>query len=670
MVDVVLVVAADGEDDAVRTVNAGSLGTWTPMQQSKLPRGYQLEAWECKFLTAEKKPLTIVLSRAPAQRTESTTKIATELVRHFEPICLAMCGVCGGRPNWTRLGDVVIASLLYKFGAGRNTSRTSSDGTSQRRHAPVIVTYNLDGAWRQAAERFQVEGDWLATRPIERERQADWLIHELGQGRNPRNSPDRKRRCADWSAVLASLRDQDLLEGDSIALTEAGRIRAQRIDDDNPDGIPEPSHTPINVIVAPFGTSDNLEARAGIWEDLEHNQSGVAALDMEAWAIGLVAQECRIPIAIVGKGVMDFADEKREYGYRDFAARASAEVIIGLIRKQIDKNEGFTKRVAQRETATTLSPAARSLLARVHDLLIAGKEYSVPADFVRESKAISAEEAALHKALRELRTARCIDGDGRWLPGKAVTLTDGGRHIAQYLASLADTSLVAGGRARDVASVSATMTIVVETMAPFSLADLVNRVRDMRSHLTMPLFNRPEVLTEGLRWGSADGRTLEVGLNGRIAYKADASAAAHLRKDEPNGDWGDEAMPGVSVLALLKGALSLARFAVELCKPGTSLSIAVSLEGVKGKVLSFDEMDRALRPIERVWHYTFWNHDSQPCRVTSIKSSPHSLMGTTRQDACLGVFEDIAAFFLFNTGQSMAHPRTIMRKLLEEVDAL
>jgi nucleoside phosphorylase len=35
------------------------------------------------------------------------------LVEAYKPQCLAMCGVCAGRPGEVELGDVIVADVLW-----------------------------------------------------------------------------------------------------------------------------------------------------------------------------------------------------------------------------------------------------------------------------------------------------------------------------------------------------------------------------------------------------------------------------------------------------------------------------------------------------------------------------------------------------------------------------
>jgi nucleoside phosphorylase len=49
---------------------------------------------------------------------ESSSFAGGALSGHFAAQCLAMCAVCAGRPEWTSLGDVIIADRVYRYDVG------------------------------------------------------------------------------------------------------------------------------------------------------------------------------------------------------------------------------------------------------------------------------------------------------------------------------------------------------------------------------------------------------------------------------------------------------------------------------------------------------------------------------------------------------------------------
>lgn len=320
--DVVIVTAAEGEDDAVRAIRGGALTEWT----NRLgPGAFSVQT--CEFESSSGHPLTVVLARAHEQRAEATATMATALLEEYRPRCLAMCGVCAGRPEWTELGDVIVADRIYRYDAGARV-----DG---RVALHDVATYNLDADWKQAAESFRVppSAAWLSGRPYTLAAQSQWLLAELRAGRDPKTSPERDSRCHDWPEVLEDLWKRGSLARNTLGLTAEGTAEIDRILLLHHGSLP--NRPPLKIHVGPLGTGNNLVIDDTIWDELEVQQSHVRGLDMEASAIGVVGHVWKVPNTIVVKGVMDFAERKRARYFRPFAARAAAEVLVAFLRDRL-----------------------------------------------------------------------------------------------------------------------------------------------------------------------------------------------------------------------------------------------------------------------------------------------------------------------------------------------
>lgn len=337
-VDLLIVVGADREDDAVQAVAAGGQSTWRAISPTLLPSGYGLPVHTRTFVSAQGHALRVALTRAPVQRGTATAAVAAVLIDHLRPVCLAMCGVCAGRPQWTRLGDVIIADRVYRYAGRQLTDRRVLDST----------TYNLHLAWRQAAERFTVpQGPWIDERPVERQRQEEWILLKLADRKNPTEPPDElKANGIDWEQAIAGLWGRGLVMQGDLELTPAGRTEARRLQVLYPRGLPKAP--PPRVHVGPVATLDDLVARDGIWQELEQSQGMIHGLDMEASDVGFVGFFQNVPRVVVAKGVMDYAEPERQYGFRSFAARAAAEVLLGFVRQHIDDVAEFRQRIGER----------------------------------------------------------------------------------------------------------------------------------------------------------------------------------------------------------------------------------------------------------------------------------------------------------------------------------
>jgi nucleoside phosphorylase len=320
--DVVIVTAAEGEDDGVRAVRGGALTEWANRAG---PGAFSVQS--CVFESSSGHPLNIVLARAHEQRAEATATMATALLEEYRPRCLAMCGVCAGRPGWTELGDVIVADRIYRYDAG-----TRVDGRLARHD---VATYNLDADWKQAAERLTVPSSavWLSERPYTLAAQSQWLLAELRAGRDPETSPERDSRCHDWRDVLEDLWKRGALVRNTLTLTAKGTAEIDRVLLLHHGSLP--NRPPFKIHVGPFGTGNNLVTDDAIWDEIVIQQSHVRGLDMEASAIGVVGHVWKVPNTIVVKGVMDFAERKRARYFRPFAARAAAEVLMAFLRDRL-----------------------------------------------------------------------------------------------------------------------------------------------------------------------------------------------------------------------------------------------------------------------------------------------------------------------------------------------
>jgi nucleoside phosphorylase len=71
------------------------------------------------------------------------------LVHDLKPRCVAMCGVCAGRPKeGVGLGDVVAADRLYYHDTGKQLA----DKVQQD-----LTTYNLRPEWKVALEEMALK---------------------------------------------------------------------------------------------------------------------------------------------------------------------------------------------------------------------------------------------------------------------------------------------------------------------------------------------------------------------------------------------------------------------------------------------------------------------------------------------------------------------------------
>jgi nucleoside phosphorylase len=349
-IDALIITTADGEDDAVRSVTRGAINEWRRVRSQGF-KGILFDHWQGAFQPAHKldTPLTFALAPAFQMGTDTAALMTGLLAERLAPECVAMTGVCAGRPGWTELGDVVIADRVYRFDVGE-TVRAAGE---KPRLSSDLLTYPLRPDWKQLAKSLSLPADasWLNERPPTIDHQELWCLHELLQGADPVRAPRRVARCPDWSSVVTSLQVRRLIHLDrqgQARLSVQGRRHIQRVLFVGAGQLP--AARPWRIHVGPLGTGSRLMRDAGIWQTLTGDQRSIRGLDMEASVAGLAGLVQDIPWMVV-KGVMDFGSPDRDDRFRSFASRAAAEVLIEFLRRALPQRRVESARRAERKGA-------------------------------------------------------------------------------------------------------------------------------------------------------------------------------------------------------------------------------------------------------------------------------------------------------------------------------
>jgi tetratricopeptide (TPR) repeat protein/nucleoside phosphorylase len=285
------------------------------------------------------RPLRVAVAQAGDMGAVSATNALLPLVRKYGPRCVAMSGVCAGRPQKTNLGDVIAAERLFFHDTGKKLP----DEVQQD-----LRTHNLREDWKVALEHFDFAGrfrdeKWWKSRPVPYEWQENWVLAKLNEGvADPSQLPECDERCPQWEKVIESLwRSGDVREG-SLSLTDKGRERIERIlikyRNRLPDTSPSGTLLPFKVHIAPMGSGNQVVEDRRIWSFISEHMRKTLGLEMEAAALGALAhaQRDRNLDALVMKGVMDFANHGRDDQFKEFAARASAECLLAFLREHLD----------------------------------------------------------------------------------------------------------------------------------------------------------------------------------------------------------------------------------------------------------------------------------------------------------------------------------------------
>jgi len=155
-IDVLIVTAADGEDEAVKEI----FGTdWLPM--NPIPQVGLI--WDKITLISKKgRRFTVGLVRSD-MGTESAGTIASIMIQYLRPSFVTMCGICAGHPDDTKFGDVIIADEVFRYDS-KSTKRLDDGAVDEKFN---ISTHQIATPWWQLAkQRLKINGVKIHIGPI------------------------------------------------------------------------------------------------------------------------------------------------------------------------------------------------------------------------------------------------------------------------------------------------------------------------------------------------------------------------------------------------------------------------------------------------------------------------------------------------------------------------
>jgi nucleoside phosphorylase len=313
LIDALIITALPRELEAAEAAGNRLGGVeWQPQTAGSLP-----------YLAGKFGPLAIALARPVRMGPRVTGPLATTLTDLLQPRCLAMSGVCAGNPAECAPGDVIVASSAYEYDEGLQTA-----GGFQGDHQQ----YPQDTRWIRAAQDFDPT-ELPSFGPATEESSRIWLLERLLRGQDPRLHPARERyfprgtwahRLEKWAAAgLITFADGVL------ALTPAGGTTIRHLLARDVDG---PDRLPFAVLDGPMASGSAVQRDEGVWNRLRSmGVRKLLGLEMEAATVATVAHQRHVPHWLVAKGVMDHADLSKDDRFKEFAARASAEVLFTLL---------------------------------------------------------------------------------------------------------------------------------------------------------------------------------------------------------------------------------------------------------------------------------------------------------------------------------------------------
>lgn len=324
--DVLIVCALKDEYDAVKCVEEGLVGDGWVERPS-------VGGWLASFATfhsVDGHPFHVCATFGAQMGREHNQALAAAFANALCPQLIGMTGICAGRRGKVNLGDVIFADRVWSYDAGKLTV----DDLGAMRFQGDPIVYSPPDVWVQRLRALSPAfGEWQDLRPqLPLEWQEEWVLRVLADQRDPRNDAEFAKRCPDWSDVIARLREKSLVE-QSLELSDAGRAFIDEARLSHPSQPPTSAGYALHV--APIATGAAVQEDPNIFDKLSGSMRKVLGLDMEASAIGALAKSLSVPF-IVAKGVSDCGDPLKDDRYRLFAARASAECFLDLVRRAYD----------------------------------------------------------------------------------------------------------------------------------------------------------------------------------------------------------------------------------------------------------------------------------------------------------------------------------------------
>ncbi len=341
--DVLIITALLDELEAVLAFGEGGKARWAKLKD---PDGFPFHYRE---LPRERgaEPLRIAAASFDEMGGTMTAARATALIKHLDPACLAMCGICAGNKKDVALGDVIVADRVFRYDSGKSVARRGKGGKRSEEFFHDIKTYNLEDTWRVDAAYFAREAaawaaDLVKDRPLSLEAQQRWLLRALYDHKQkgavaPHEHPDREVCCPSFDALWDRLRLPRyglLMDAPGVlALTKKGWGHATEVAYKYPKALPRDRDFKIHV--GPIATAEALQKDPELFSRLEKVGRKTLGAEMEAASVGLVGVHLGRRSIIV-KAVSDYGDEDKDDAFRAFAARASAEVLLRFLLRNLE----------------------------------------------------------------------------------------------------------------------------------------------------------------------------------------------------------------------------------------------------------------------------------------------------------------------------------------------
>lgn len=302
----------------------------------------------------------VALARGTRMGSTSISPIASSLVTKLKPYCLAMCGVCAGNPSDVILGDVIIAEITYAYDEGKQKPENFEPDHRQ---------YSLDTNWLRTAQDLTSDGLLSYGEPSE-ESSCFWVLEQLYQEIDVITHHAKSRYFPNdtWETRIKKMMVDGFIkrEGAILKITDAGK---DKIDEVKVFKNRSPDTLPFQIRTGPM-PSANVVVKDGItWDNLKKwGVRTVVGLEMEGATIGSIAKNLKVPRWIVVKGVMDYANPRKNDLIKSFSAKASAEVLFKFLQIQLKKDKEFEKHLGKPILKPIVNEGDKNIFITVGDL--------------------------------------------------------------------------------------------------------------------------------------------------------------------------------------------------------------------------------------------------------------------------------------------------------------
>lgn len=356
-VDILIMCALKDEFDQLLQVNNGIHEEW---REFNLDNGRN--AAYATFKTSSDSMISICATWVASMGRESTQAVVGTIISQLKPKCLAMSGICAGRRNKTELGDVIFADRLWSYDAGKKIVENGKEvfqGDMLPYKPSELIVQNMQ---RMKSVFKNQDSSWMNLKPqLSLEEQENWVLKHLLNKKNPVEQTDFDENCPNWSEVIQRLWNKGWVDKPT-KLTVLGKEHIQNLIILNPKELPKASE--FSVHVAPIATGATVTEDDGIFNSFSSFMRKVLGLDMEGSGLAASAEAYNLPF-ILAKGVSDFADTYKDDRYRIFAARASAELLILLLR---NSDFLFSSNNIKKESISHSNPKSTEIIEYLADL--------------------------------------------------------------------------------------------------------------------------------------------------------------------------------------------------------------------------------------------------------------------------------------------------------------